>query len=118
VSSKLAPVPVTGVATLKKNQEKLDWPLAREAWKAAFPKLAALSTDFADIESPAFAANPAGSSVTGNVFVGPNKTSFSKSVLRLSKVEGNESYGPLRIRGYETLPEYEDIPLERVGRIG
>jgi hypothetical protein len=35
VSSKLAPVPVTGVAALKKNQEKLDWPLAREAFVVA-----------------------------------------------------------------------------------
>jgi hypothetical protein len=32
VSSKLAPVPVTGVAALKKNQETLDWPLARKAF--------------------------------------------------------------------------------------
>jgi hypothetical protein len=93
-------------------------PWQTDIWKAAFPKLAALSTDFADIEKPAFAANPAGSSVTGNVFAGPNKPWYAESVLRFSVVEGNKSYGPLRVRGYESLPGYADIPLEQIGRVG
>jgi len=109
-------------------------PWQTDAWKAAFPKLAALSTDFADIESPHFAANPAGSSVTGNVFVGGNKPRYDKGVLRFSEIGPNGEYGLLHIKTlfadaakgdyrirpgskvYKAFPAWEDIPLDQIGR--
>ncbi|MCL1952822.1 MAG: hypothetical protein FWF60_08355, partial [Oscillospiraceae bacterium] len=93
-------------------------PWQTDIWKKAYPKLAALSTDFADIEKPEFAANPAGSSVTGNVFAGPNKPWYAESVLRFSEIGPNKNYGALRCRNYWDLPGYEDIPLEQIGRVG
>ncbi|MCL1952959.1 MAG: right-handed parallel beta-helix repeat-containing protein, partial [Oscillospiraceae bacterium] len=111
-------------------------PWQTETWKAAYPKLAALSTDFADIESPSFAANPAGSSVTGNVYVGPNKPNYDKDVLRFSTVGPNGEYritqlgtlfadaskGDYTVRPgsriYKDFPAWENIPLEQIGRIG
>jgi len=92
-------------------------PWQTEIWREAFPKLAAYSTDFADIEEPRFAANPAGSSVTGNVFAGPNKPGYADSVKRFSTVENNKAYGFLRARSYWTLPGYENIPVENIGRM-
>ena len=94
-----------------------DSPWQTDVWRAAFPKLAALSTDFADIESPAFAANPAGSNVTGNVLAGPNKPRYGESVPRFSTIGPNASYGPLRGLRYWTLPGYENIPVGEIGRV-
>ena len=91
-------------------------PWQTDIWKEAYPELAVLSTDHADIEEPSFAANPANSSVTGNAFVGSGKPSYAESVLRFSEIGPNKSYGAWRMRGYRTLPEYESIPLERIGR--
>jgi hypothetical protein len=91
-------------------------PWQTDIWKEAYPGLAVLSTDHADIEEPDFAANPAGSSVIGNVFVGPNKPNYAESVLRFSAVGTNVEYGAWRMRDYWALPEYGDIPLEQVGR--
>ncbi|MCL2508686.1 MAG: right-handed parallel beta-helix repeat-containing protein [Oscillospiraceae bacterium] len=93
-------------------------PWQTDIWREAYPKLAALSTDFADIESPVFAANPAGSSVTGNVFVGTNKPRYAESVIRFSTIENNTHNVYLRSRSYWTLPEYADIPIEQIGRVG
>jgi len=92
-------------------------PWQTEIWKAAYPKLAAYSIDFDDIEEASFAANPAGSSVTGNVFAGPNKPNVAESVRRFSTIGPNDEYGLWRSRTYWTLPGYENIPLELIGRI-
>jgi hypothetical protein len=109
-------------------------PWQTEPWKVAYPKLAALSTDFAGIEDPGFAANPAGSSVTGNVFVGPNKPRYDESVLRFSTIGPNGLYKNTQMKSlfadaakgnyctpsgskvYDDFPEWQEIPLERVGR--
>jgi hypothetical protein len=93
-------------------------PWQTDIWKEAFPKLAALSTDFADIEKPSFAANPAGSSVTDNVFAGPNRPGYAQSVRRFSTIGPNDEYGAWKSRTYWKLPGYEKIPIEQVGRIG
>ena len=96
----------------------LESPWRTDVWRAAYPKLAAYSTDFADIEGPSFAANPAGSSVAGNVFAGPNKPSYAESVRRFSTIGPNDEYGAAKARRYWTLPGYEKIPLALVGRTG
>jgi len=93
-------------------------PWQTDIWKAAYPKLAVLSTDFADIEEARFAANPAGSSVTGNVFIGPDSSRFAESVRRFGEIGPNAQYNMLAGRKYWTLPGYENIPLELVGRVG
>jgi hypothetical protein len=92
-------------------------PWQTDIWKAAYPKLAMLSTNFADIESPAFAANPAGSSLTGNVLVGGvTRPRYDESVLRFSTIGPNETYGLWTSRKYWKLSGYEAIPLEKIGR--
>ena len=92
-------------------------PRQTDIWREAFPKLAAYSTDFADIEEPSFAANPAGSVVAGNIFVGPNPPFFSEAALRFSEIGPNEEYGVLRTRSYWNLPGFEAIEVEKAGRI-
>jgi len=96
-------------------QELWNSPWQTDIWKAAFPKLAAYTSDFGDMDNPLFAANPADSRVTGNVFVG-NKPSYAASVQRFSTVAPNDQYGLWRGRRYWELPGYENIPLERIGR--
>jgi len=92
-------------------------PRHTDIWREAFPKLAAYSTDFADIEEPSFAANPADSVVTGNIFVGPNPPFFSEAALRFSEIGPNEEYGVLRTRSYWKLPGFEAIEVEKAGRV-
>ncbi|MDR2687084.1 MAG: right-handed parallel beta-helix repeat-containing protein [Oscillospiraceae bacterium] len=99
-------------------RELFDSPWQTDIWKAAYPKLAAYTSDFKDIDNPSFAANPAGSSVTGNVFAGANKPWYAESVLRFSGIGPNQTNCALRCRNYWALPGYEDIPVERAGRIG
>ncbi|MCL2494666.1 MAG: right-handed parallel beta-helix repeat-containing protein [Oscillospiraceae bacterium] len=94
-----------------------DSPWQTDIWREAYPKLAAYSVDFADIEDARFAANPAGSSVTGNIFVGPNNPYYDESVLRFSETEPNEEIGAEGMNGYGALPGYGNIPLEKIGRI-
>ncbi|MDR2686900.1 MAG: right-handed parallel beta-helix repeat-containing protein [Oscillospiraceae bacterium] len=98
-----------------KNLEASPW--QTEIWKAAYPKLAAYTSDFSGIDNPSFAANPAGSSVTGNVFVG-NKPSYAASVQRFSEIGPNAQYRLWGGRKYWTLPGYEGIQAEVAGRVG
>jgi len=93
-------------------------PWQTDVWRVAFPKLAALSADFADIEEPRFAANPAGSSVTGNVFIGPDSSRIAQSVLRFSEIGPNDQYSMWAGRKYWALPGFEAIEIEKVGRTG
>jgi len=91
-------------------------PWQSEAWKQAYPKLAAVHGDFSNPDDPNFALNPAGSIVEGNVFVGQNKPRYDDSVLRFSEIGPNEAYNVLQ--KYWALPGYKAIVLERVGRGG
>jgi len=93
-------------------------PWQTDTWREAYPKLAAYTDDFSDADNPSFAANPANSSVTGNIFVGPNKPNYAESVRRFSEIGPNEEYGAWKGWAYWTLPGYEMIEIERVGRIG
>jgi hypothetical protein len=97
-------------------QELWASPYQTDIWKAAFPKLAAVSSDFADIEDPAFAANPALSEITGNWFVG-NKPGYADSVLRFNTLEPNAQYSLTRGKTYWELPGYEAIPVGLIGRV-
>ncbi|MCL1951522.1 MAG: right-handed parallel beta-helix repeat-containing protein [Oscillospiraceae bacterium] len=92
-------------------------PWKSETWQKAYPALARMTDDPSDPDDPNFIPNPAYSVVTGNVFVG-GKTEIAKSVYRFSTVGPNKQYGLWRARSYWTLPGYENIPLEQVGRVG
>ena len=98
-------------------QELFNSPYQTEIWREAFPKLAAVTHDFNDMDNPNFAANPALSEVTGNTFVGKNKPGYSDSVKRFNTLGPNESYNVLRTPRYWTLPGYGDIPIEKIGRV-
>ncbi|MCL2512584.1 MAG: right-handed parallel beta-helix repeat-containing protein [Oscillospiraceae bacterium] len=110
-------------------------PWQTEIWKTAYPKLALVSTDFNDIEEAAFAANPAGSSVTGNIFTGEKKAGFSDSVKRFSTTGPNGEYKLSKIKAlfadagagdygvppgsdaYKKFPGWRNIEFDKVGRI-
>jgi len=91
-------------------------PWQTELWREAYPKLAALSTDFDDIEEARFAANPAGSSVTGNTYVGPNMPNYSEGARRFSTIAENTHYVYGRRGNYWALPAYEALQTEKAGR--
>jgi len=91
-------------------------PWQTDAWRAAYPKLAAYTSDFSDTDNPGFAANCADSSVAGNIFIGPNKPNVAESVLRFSQIGPNEEHSIMQ--KYWTLPGYEMIQADRAGRAG
>ena len=91
-------------------------PWQTDLWKAAYPKLAAYTSDFNDTDNPSFAANCADSSVTGNRFIGPNKPNYAESVLRFSEIGPNAVLGAWKGRKYWGLPGYEDILTGQAGR--
>ena len=93
-------------------------PYQTAPWREAFPALAAVSADFEDAEDPAFAANPAGSEITDNVFAGPQKPRYGAYIPRFNIIEGNSEYGPRAGRNYRELPGYAGIPLGQIGRVG
>ena len=92
-------------------------PWKSEIWQKTYPALARMTDDPSDLDDPNFAPNPAYSVVAGNVFVG-GKMEIAKSVYRFSTVGPNKENGLWKGNRYWTLPGYEDIPLEQVGRIG
>jgi len=92
-------------------------PWRTDIWRAAYPKLAAYSSNFADTDNPGFAANCADSSVTGNIFIGQNKPNVADSVRRFSEIGPNEELGVWQGRAYWELPGYERIEVEKAGRM-
>lgn len=65
-----------------------------DAWKTAYPELSALSDNFDDTKNPAFAPNPANSSVQNNIIINPKKDigDISKRANKYSTVENNTLY--------------------------
>jgi hypothetical protein len=110
-------------------------PWQTDAWRAAFPKLAAYSTDFSDADNPNFAANPAGSTVAGNLCVG-GRLDISDVPYRFSAIGPNGIYGIAQMKAlfadaaqgdysvrpgsrvYKAFPAWEDIEIEKIGRVG
>lgn len=111
-------------STLWKSLEEVD--IHSEAWKNAYPELAELSDDFEHTDDPAFAANPAGSSVKLNVIVNQKKCvgDFAKRVERYSTVSDNFSYrlktNPFESAGIYHLTQppkgFKPLPFEQMGR--
>jgi parallel beta-helix repeat protein len=90
-------------------------PWKSATWQAAYPALARMTDDPSNLDDPNFAPNPAGSTVTGNVFVG-GKADIAESAVRFSAIGPNDEYGILK--KYWMLPVYENIALEQIGRMG
>ncbi len=101
-----------------------------ELWKERFPRLASVTTDYNDNESPDFPANPAYSLVRNNVFVGPNcgmeHWVLEDEVKKYSTVKDNKIFtvyeDALKKGTYELLdglvPEFAQIPYKEIGRYG
>lgn len=112
-------------STLWKSLEEVD--IHSEAWKNAYPELAELSDDFEHTDDPAFAANPAGSSVKNNVTVNEKKgtNDIAKRAEQYSEIVNNFTYrlkaNPFTADGVYLLsqpPEgFEQLPFDQMGRL-
>lgn len=112
-------------STLWKSLEEVD--IHSEAWKNAYPELADLSDDFEHTDDPAFAANPAGSSVKNNVTVNEKKgtNDIAKRAEQYSEIVNNFTYrlkaNPFTADGVYLLsqpPEgFEQLPFDQMGRL-
>lgn len=112
-------------STLWKSLEEVD--IHSEAWVQAYPELTELSSDFDNTDDPAFAANPANSSVQNNVFVNEKKKSadIAKRAEEYSEIVNNYSYrmqyGLFEGEGVYNLTElpegFEQLPFDQMGRI-
>lgn len=112
-------------STLWKSLEEVD--IHSEAWKNAYPELAELSDDFENTDDPAFAANPAGSSVKNNVTVNEKKgtNDIAKRAEQYSEIVNNFTYrlkaNPFTADGVYLLsqpPEgFEQLPFDQMGRL-
>lgn len=112
-------------STLWKSLEEVD--IQSEVWRSAYPELAALSDDFEHTDDPAFAANPAGSTVRNNVTVSAKKgaNNIARRVERYSAVTDNVDYrlkaDPFAAQGDYTLSTppagFEPLPYDQMGRL-
>lgn len=112
-------------STLWKSLEEVD--IHSDAWENAYPELAELSDDFEHTDDPAFAANPAGSSVKNNVTVNGKKgvNDIAKRAEKYSEIVDNFTYrlkaNPFKADGVYLLsqpPEgFEQLPFDQMGRL-
>ena len=112
-----------------------DSPYQTDLWKARFPKLALVTSDFADFDNPYFAVNPAFSRVNNNIIVARKNRigNIADSVYTFSTVENNPvcltvaNPGFVDFRGGNYLlranapvlgkiGSFEPIPFEKIGR--
>ncbi len=109
-------------------------PWQSEPWKRAFPASAQISSDFGDTDNKLFGANPALSTVTGNLIFDDEKSIgvIADSVYTFSTVDNNAVYGLSYIEdffkdaqhgdytiksGTPGLPEdFEEPPFMQIGR--
>ena len=122
---------------LDMHRNLLASPWQSEAWKTAYPYMAEWSIDYADTENPDFIPNPADSKINSNLVIHYKGDigEFEESVCKYSDISGNEFYrfgdmdklfvdaqaGNYEIKDIEEIrkavPDFEDIPLEKIGRI-
>ncbi len=105
-------------------------------WAERFPLLAKISEDFSQPDDIDFGANPSYSVVEDNLLVTPTGKvgDIAESVFRYSRVEHNLVYTALEEVGftdpeagdftlradspvYREIPDFANIPLDRVGRV-
>ena len=108
----------------------------REIWEENYPYLKDLHMDETNMEDPMYVLNPANSMVNGNLFVNwqGQLGSIAEKPAQYSDFSGNAIYeldmlkklfvdpdnGDYRLKEnaivYELIPDFEDIPIEKIGR--
>ncbi|MBO6052263.1 MAG: right-handed parallel beta-helix repeat-containing protein, partial [Clostridia bacterium] len=102
-------------------------PYLSEPWRARFPSLGRLKTDFdTDPDDPDFPINPTGSLVENNIIIHPDGKLgwIADSVFRYGRVEGNRIFRTAEEAGFDpvsftftSLPAgFPEIPTEKIGR--
>lgn len=110
-------------------------PYNNEVWSLKYPSLLTVSSDFNNIESPEFAANPSNSIIENNVIVDKEGSigQISDAANRFSNIGKNAIYTLSEDPGfvdaskgiyslkqdasvYEKLPGFDNIPIEKIGR--
>ena len=107
-------------------------PYRSEVWKAQYPELAEISTDFSDPDNPRFPVNPAESEVRDNIAiqVGDEDYIFWTSVLRYNRPENNLTFSSFEEAGVDeesltvrvdgkagkALPKFPALPISKIGR--
>ncbi len=112
-------------------------PWKTETWRKAYPAMTRFSDDFGDTDNPDFVPNPAYSTVTGNLIVALKGEigEIAESAYRMSTIENNAVFrlnkldeiftspenGDYSLKDdsavYETLPDFENIPIAEIGII-
>ena len=111
-------------------------PWQTDIWKEAYPILSQLHLDMERPDDPLFMANTAGSKVNNNLFVNDAGSlgDVGEYPAKYSDISGNAAYttsmleaifvdpanGDYRIREdsiiYDLIPDFEQLPIEKMGR--
>ena len=111
-------------------------PWQSEVWKTAYPFMANWTIDYSDSENPDFIPNPSGTKINGNIYVhyDDNGYQIADSVYKYSDISVDYNYnfnemdelfvepdaGNYEIRDIEeirkTIPDFENIPFNKIGR--
>ena len=101
-------------------------PYRSDPWRAKYPSLSRLKTDFSDPDDPDFPINPTGSEVTDNIIVHPDGKLgwIADSVYRYGTVENNRIFrsvkeaglDPVTLRFVSPPEDFPEIPVEKIGR--
>lgn len=121
------------------RKQKPDWensPKDTPLWQEAYPELAKTFWDESRIEDPYFVGNPANNMVNANILVNIDGElgEIEPSQAKFSDFSGNAVYtldmldeifmdpenGDYRLKEdsavYDVIPDFEDIPIEKIGR--
>ena len=121
---------------LDMHKNLLESPWQSEEWQKSYPYMTEWSLDYSDTENPDFIANPSGSKVSGNIIVyyKGDIGEIEESVYSFSDISGNEIFrfsdmknlfvdadsGNYTIKDIdkirESIPDFENIPLDEIGR--
>lgn len=97
-------------------------------WLEHYPELICFSADASNPDSPAFAVNPSGCTVSGNLFIAPlgAHTRVFPDVFLYSKIDGNTyaahqqdaglEYGRFRFMEDADALSFDPLPLGLIGR--
>lgn len=121
---------------LDMHQNLLASPWQSDAWQKAYPYMKNWSLDYNDTENPDFIPNPADSKINNNIIVHYNDAcEIEDIVYNFSDISNNELYsignidklfvnaeaGDYTIKDIEKLrksiPDFENIPLDKIGRV-
>lgn len=108
-------------------------PYQDDIWAAKYPRLAAITHDFDDVDDPNFAPNPAFSQIYNNLIIDPKQMGvrvfgdvpkFSPGIQNNHAYENEEEAGLVpgeyvltrRARAYIDMPGFEPLPLSKMGR--